>query len=361
MRNLLLYALGAGGMCYLAVLYRSRGVLALGIFVLLLSPVFMYLLQSVGRRMECGLFYSAYPDGMGKYRVWIEVENPTSIAIPILCAKVVLRHRATGRVCKVKLRGRIEAGQSACLEGGLERPEFGQWQMECKGLCCYDWLGIYRFWKKLGDKKQIILFPECYQTTVRAGVRTRLFSSESERYHPQMNGDDPAETLELREYQKGDRLNRIHWKLSAKQDSLMVASMGLPMGCNVVFFLDAEIGEMPQADGKAFWEVVNSISQEMLRQECSHYLAWYGKEGQKIMRKAVRCPEELSEFWGEILREPMGRCAFGQLYGSQFKGEAYACGLSLNQNLEITCNGRLLETFRPAEVREQLLRMELML
>ena len=86
----------------------------------------------------------------------------------------------------------------------------------------------------------------------------------------------------------------------------MVASMGLPMGCNVVFFLDAEIGEMPQADGKAFWEVVNSISQEMLRQECSHYLAWYGKEGQKIMRKAVRCPEELSEFWGEILREPMG-------------------------------------------------------
>ena len=204
MRNLLLYALGAGGMCYLAVLYRSRGVLALGIFVLLLSPVFMYLLQSVGRRMECGLFYSAYPDGTGKYRVWIEVENPTSIAIPSLCAKVVLRHRATGRVCKVKLRGRIEAGQSACLEGGLERPEFGQWQMECKGLCCYDWLGIYRFWKKLGDKKQIILFPECYQTTVRAGVRTRLFSSESERYHPQMNGDDPAETLELREYQKGD-------------------------------------------------------------------------------------------------------------------------------------------------------------
>ena len=166
---------------------------------------------------------------------------------------------------------------------------------------------------------------------------------------------------QLREYQKGDRLNRIHWKLSAKQDSLMVASMGLPMGCNVVFFLDAEIGEMPQADGKAFWEVVNSISQEMLRQECSHYLAWYGKEGQKIMRKAVRCPEELSEFWGEILREPMGRCAFGQLYGSQFKGEAYACGLSLSQNLEITCNGRLLETFRPAEVREQLLRMELML
>ena len=113
MRNLLLYALGAGGMCYLAVLYRSRGVLALGIFVLLLSPVFMYLLQSVGRRMECGLFYSAYPDGTGKYRVWIEVENPTSIAIPSLCAKVVLRHRATGRVCKVKLRGRIEAGQSA--------------------------------------------------------------------------------------------------------------------------------------------------------------------------------------------------------------------------------------------------------
>lgn len=361
MRNLLLYVLGAGGMCYLAVLYHSRGLLALGVFVLLLSPVFMYLLQSVGQRMECSFSYSAYPDGTGRYWVWIEAENPSSIALPSLCAKVVLKHQASGRVCRIKLRGRVGAGQSACLKGELLRPEFGQWQVECKGLCCYDWLGIYRFWKKLGVKSQMVLFPECYQTTVRVGVRTRLFSSESERYHPQMSGDDPAETMELREYRRGDRPNRIHWKLSVKHDSLMVASMGLPMGCNVVFFLDAEMEKMPPAEAKAFWEVVHTVSQEMLRQECSHYLAWYGKERQRIFRKAVRSPEELSEFWGEILKEPIGRCAFGQLYGSQFKGEAYACELSLGQNLELTCNGRPIGAFRPAEVKEQLLRMELML
>lgn len=361
MRNLLLYVLGAGGVCYLAVLYHSRGLLAAGLFVLLLSPVFIYLLQSAGRRMECTLYYSAYPDGTGRYRVGIEVGNPSGVTIPSLCAKVVLKHKATGRVCRVQLRGRVGSGQTARLEGELARPEFGQWQLECKGLSCYDWLGAYRFRKELGVKRLIILFPECYQTTVRAGIRTRLFSAESERYHPQISGDDPAETLELREYQKGDRPNRIHWKLSAKHGSLMVASMGLPMGCNVVFFLDAEVEKMPQAEGKAYWEVVNSISQEMLRQECSHYLVWCGKEGQRISRKAVRSPKELSEFWGEILHEPMGRCAFGQLYAETFKGEAYASEISLSQDLELACNGRHVETFRPAEVREQLLRMEIML
>ena len=359
MRNLLLYLLGTVGVFYLAVLYNSRGFLALSAMAFLLSPVFLYALSYAAQRVECALFFSPYPDGMGRYRVCLEVKNQGAVDIPSLCAKVRLRHMATGRDCKVRLRGKAGAGQEVRLEGEPKRLEFGMWQVDLGSVDFYDWLGIYRFRKKLGERQQITLFPECYGTTVKTGVRTRLFLSDGERYHPQIGGDDPTEILNLREYRKGDRPNRIHWKLSVKGDSLLVAEMGLPMGCNVVFFLDADIGQMGQEEQAAFWEVVNSISQEMLRQECAHYLVWFEKKEQQLCRRAVRSPEDLLEFWGEILRFSMGRCAFPKAYGSQFKGEAYASEIALSQELYLSCNGHTLAEIRAKDVKQQLLEVEL--
>ncbi len=361
MRNLLLYVLGTGSIFYLAVLYNSRGFLALGAVALLLPPVFLYALGEVGRGLECALFLPPYPDGTGGYRAVLEVQNKSAVDIPSLRAKVSLRHMDTGRTYRVKLRGKVLAGQAVRLEGVPKRLEFGLWQIECSCVDCYDWLGIYRFRKKWGERQQVTLFPECYGTTVKAGVRTRLFLSDGETYHPQIGGDDPTEILKLRAYQKGDRPNRIHWKLSAKNGSLLVAEMGLPMGCNVVFFLDADVGQMGQEERAAFWGVVHSISQEMLQQECAHYLVWFDVQTQQLCRKAVRSPEHLMEFWGEILRFSMGRCEFVKSYGNQFKGEAYASRISFCQELSLSCNGKRLADIRPKDVKQQLLEIELIL
>lgn len=361
MRNFLLYVAGACGIIYLAVLYNSRGLLALGAVLFLVSPVFLYALQHVGHGLECALSFSPSPNQAGKYMVCLEVENQSALPAPSLRAKALLKQAATGRTCKVRLRGKAGAGQSVRLEGEVGRLDFGLWQIECDFLDCYDWLGLYRFRKKLVQRQQATLFPACYKATVKAGLRTRLFMSDSDVYHPQIGGDDPTEIFKLREYQKGDRPSHIHWKLSAKSDSLIVAEMGLPIGCNVVFFLDAEAEKMDRDPWAAFWEVVNTVSQEMLRQECAHYLVWYGKKDQRLHRKAIRSLEDLMGFWGEALGFNMGRCDFTKAYGSQFKGEAYASEISWSQELELSCNGKLLARITPADVEKQLLETELVL
>lgn len=361
MRNLLLYMVGTGGVIYLAVLYNSRGLLALGAVLFLLSPMFLYALQHVGQRMECALYFSPVPNKAGKYQVCLEVENQSTLPAPHLYAKALLKQAATGRTCKVRLHGKAGAGQAVRLEGEVERLGFGLWQIECNSLYCYDWLGLYRFRKRLGERQQATLFPSCYETTVKAGVRTRLFTSDSDVYHTQIGGDDPTEILKLREYQKGDRPSHIHWKLSAKSGSLTVAEMGLPIGCNVVFFLDAETEKMDKIPLDVFWEVCNTVSQEMLRQECAHYLVWYGKKDQRLHRKAIRSLEDLMGFWEEALGFSMGRCDFTEAYGSQFKGEAYASEISWSQEMELSCNGKLLTKVTPADVEKQLLETELVL
>ena len=40
-------------------------------------------------------------------------------------------------------------------------------------------------------------------------------------------GYDPSELFDVREFQNGDRLQSVHWKLSARTDELMVKELSL--------------------------------------------------------------------------------------------------------------------------------------
>ena len=42
----------------------------------------------------------------------------------------------------------------------------------------------------------------------------------------------------LRDYREGDRLSRIHWKLSQKMGRTLVKELGLPLSDHLLFLLD---------------------------------------------------------------------------------------------------------------------------
>ena len=42
-------------------------------------------------------------------------------------------------------------------------------------------------------------------------------------------GDDPSELYDIREYRAGDRISRIHWKLSERGEEVYVKEGGLPL------------------------------------------------------------------------------------------------------------------------------------
>ena len=52
--------------------------------------------------------------------------------------------------------------------------------------------------------------------------------------HSSGGGDDPSEIYQVREYRERDSLKDIHWKLSAREEELMVKERGFPLGCVVL-------------------------------------------------------------------------------------------------------------------------------
>lgn len=359
MRNLLLYVFAGAGTCYMAILYNSEGLFVLLAAAVLLPPFFLCMLWQGSRRLQCKLLVSSYPDEKGKYQVCLEADNKSIFYLAELRTKIVLKNVGNGRKIKMRLTGRAGAGEKAMLTKTAEYLEFGLWQAKCRSVTCYDCLGIFRLKKKIRQQVQVMVLPNCHETNIRVGLKTKFFLSDGDWYHPQISGDDPTEILKLREYQKGDRLNRIHWKLSARNDQLIVAERSMPVGCNVVIFLDIQKDAVSRKDGLAYWEVVHTISQGLLVQECCHFLVWYEEKEQKLRRKGIREFEDLADFWGEILNQRMGRCLFLQEYGQEFSGEAYVSSIQWNQELELYCNGEFQVKIVPKRVKEQLLELEL--
>lgn len=357
------YVLLVAGIFYLAVLYESKGLLAVCIAAVLLPLLFLCVLSYVKQRLNIELLFYSYPvEHTGDYLVGLRIENPSGIYLPHVRARIQVKNMLTGKKQWVKAKGKIPADGMAELTGRIREPEFGMWQARCRQVRCYEWTNFLYLRPKIREEKQVMVFPAAYETNIQIGIRTRLFWSDGELYHPQLNGDDPSETLKLREYQKGDRMNRIHWKLSAKNEELIVAELGMPVGCNVIFFLDGEPAAMGKKESRVYWEVLHSISQEMLRQECAHYIVWRDRKYEEMLcRKAIRKVEDLMDFWCEISSGRMEKGADKEAYTKNFPGEAYASYLVWNQNLDLVCNGRTVIQIKPEQVREQMEQLELLL
>ena len=63
-------------------------------------------------------------------------------------------------------------------------------------------------------------------------------NDESDVFSENRPGDDPSEVFDLREYFPGDKINRIHWKLSSKKNDFIVKEYSLPIDVPCAVFLD---------------------------------------------------------------------------------------------------------------------------
>ncbi len=363
MWKMILYVLGTAGIFYLAVLYRSKGLFVVCGAAVLLPLLFLCLLLYVKRKLKTELIFLSYPiEHTGDYQAGIRVENPTGFWLSRVQAKIEVKNTATGKSKWLKVSGRIPSEDVTELIGTIREPEFGMWQAKCKYIRCFEWTNFWFLPLREKEQKQVMVFPAVYETNIKVGIRTRMFLSDGEQYHPQLSGDDPSETLKLREYQKGDRMNRIHWKLSAKNDNLIVAELGMPMGCNIVIFLDAQLSAMKKEGQRTYWEVIHSITQELLEQECAFYLVWKDRKyGDMLCRKAIRKVEDLLDFWCEISPLNMVKGVDSRVYAEAFLGEMYATRLVLNQELELICNDKLADKIIPGQAKKHLTELELSL
>lgn len=142
---------------------------------------------------------------------------------------------------------------------------------------------------------------------------------ESEHFSEDKPGDDPSEVFDIREYEDGDRIRNIHWKLTSKRDEFMVKEYSLPLGHFGAVILDSK---MFLNTAEALLETALAVSHWMMQQKSPFYLIWQDGDTGEYREEWIEEEDRFYGAWSELLNSCCGKDTGD--FSKYWNHEAYA-------------------------------------
>ncbi len=329
---------------YFIIMYESPEVYRLLIVEIIWFAAALLQLAYGKRMAEVKLLdYVRVVDKGSDIQLPIQIENKGVFPILFLTSMVrvsVLERDKERKINPWKSRNLAVWKQSCSLKGREKRCELISVEANKAGLCqfqlerviCYDMLHLFSGQKKSQQTISVLILPRIYPVAMEIQSAFRYFGEESGLYYEDGEGQDPAEILDIRPYQAGDRFQKIHWKLSQRTGNLMVREYSDPIGFAVIFLLDTE------RFSEAYLETFMSISLQMCEEKCLHYLCFCEENG-SLIRKAIIHIEDSYLFLQQIMSPQTGirksRRFQEDFYDDWYGRESYHTSLRLTETLDL--------------------------
>lgn len=140
----------------------------------------------------------------------------------------------------------------------------------------YDNLKLFSLRKRHQQECSVLVIPK-YHDIAMTIENVSTETMESDTFSKTKSGDDCSEVFDIREYHEGDKLNKIHWKLSSKTGQTYVKEYSLPISNAVVIL--PEMVNIPNTKlidtMDTITELMLSISQKLNYFEVAHRISIY--------------------------------------------------------------------------------------
>lgn len=223
------------------VLYKGDLSFILLVFFMVLPIILASILVLQIKLLRLSVLKDASLTERGKPAVIkIILENPT--IFPITACKVTMRYECffapdKCRPEKYTVTVPINRRTKECVTVKLVPEHCGTVELQLRSVCVSDLIGLIWLPKKVRFRDKLIVMPCTYP--ISASQESSFVSdSESSVFSSVRPGDDPSEIFQLREYRDGDRLNRIHWKLSSRGESFIVKEISDPINSKILILCD---------------------------------------------------------------------------------------------------------------------------
>lgn len=364
MIRILIFIAAVLGTCYLAILYKNP------ILITLFFTEFLVVLPSAAaawigsRKLSVKIRLPlAVAERDGKIPVELVFQNKSRVLLPSIEAELLYENRFHKKKFRRKIKAAADGKSTEKYNFFYEDPHCGKTEFKIRKIRCYDWLHLFRFRIKSSEKTELVVMPKLYEILPEITETVRFFPTESDSYDRQKSGDDPSEVFQIREYRPGDRMQRIHWKMTARTDELIVRDFSLPLGCAVVFFLQVQSENKTFKQADAYLDAVFSISSGLTAEGCRHYIVWYDEEEQQLLRFKMEEPEDLFVCMEAFfrMRIPEQNRELRELYEEQFPNEPYAVELTLDRELQLFKGEEMILQIDPENAQDSLQGLELIL
>lgn len=351
------------GICfYIGILYTNPTILLLGFALGIVTLFSMAELLLRWFLLKCSL---DIPISMAEQNTPVTVNLYLKNRLPLPSGKVKVylgvrnQLEVSGRHQWMTFyTGRREKGKYSCK---MVLPAAGCHEIDITKVRIYGIFGMFYITKKCRSFSSVLIMPQIHAAGVRITEAVRNFLGDADVYDDFRPGHDPGEIYEVREYREKDRLQSIHWKLSAKTDELMVKENSLPKACAIVLMLQMQSGKK-KIPVSAYLELIASISFSLMDNKCPHFVAWYSEEKEDIRRIRVDDEESFYLFLDCYLREAVPSDKdIRQEYREKYKSEWYLHDICITQDLEIRKNGESFTKLDEKKIADECEQLELLL
>jgi len=177
-------------------------------------------------------------------------------------------------------------------------------------------------------KAAAVVMPGIAEIETEESSREAL-DMESFRYSQVKKGTDPSETFNLREYQPGDSVKRIHWKLTYKTGDVMIKEASYPIYNSMLLLLETSFRDRESLKPEwmdAMAEAMMSVASALTDRGVSYEVGIYDNGEGKLFLKRIDSEDDLWAAAGSILgaRRAAAQTDAVTRFREEFSGQPFA-------------------------------------
>lgn len=200
----------------------------------------------------------------------------------------------------------------------------GRMMVEAVSMKIFDVLGMFAFEKDLSCLGEILIMPSKQKKFEKVDLSVLGVSDDEELQY--VKGDDVSQISQIRDYIPGDRLQNIHWKLSAKSNELQVKEFSMPYSEDVVLLLEFYVNKEEPEVFDELIETMYAFSMDLIRQGRKFSVMYHGSGSYQL--------ESIDVFSEDDLRIVMNELYYTK--PQKENGMTYELYKSLNSDLKGT-------------------------
>ncbi|MDY4079142.1 MAG: DUF58 domain-containing protein [Clostridium sp.] len=194
----------------------------------------------------------------------------------------------------------INSKETESIDFKVKSKYCGKLIIEIQSLKIYDYLTFSSVKKKVNKSKEIIVLPQIYDLNFSSNV-ININSLDGEIFSKDKAGDDPSEVFNVREYVEGDKIQRIHWKLSSKVDNVMIKEYSQPIVNDSIIIVEFCENENNINKIQGIIETAISLSHMLLSYNYIHYICWYDRNKDFFNKIIINSEEDMLGVACELL------------------------------------------------------------
>lgn len=347
---------------YVAVMYAPAWLANIFVteVILVLSAAVCILLFRSNVKVFLKVPVAAVEKG-GYGTAYVHIKNRLPVPISHVRITVLIYRNGAKKPEKKLVCAAVDGRREAVVPLMVDCPLCGNIRLCLQRVQVTDYFRLLSAGRRLDACEMIFVLPRLLPAAVSVVSNFRYFLGDSDIFADDRGGDDVSQIFDIRAYRPGDKMQKIHWKLSARSDEMMVREYSDPIGFAIVIFVNLfDDGKYDAVRRDTAIEGAASLSWTLIQLEYTHIVAWIGENG-RISRFKLSDAADIYEMTTELIKaapHTFDRPAV-KLYNEKYGAASYHTFIEVNMKPEVILRDEIHMALSPERLKESLLALNM--